>query len=63
VTVSKNKSEINHGMALLLSSASLHRPSLKLPSYDFCTLLEPEMATAFTEAKAKAKAKKVAIAA
>jgi hypothetical protein len=36
---------------------------LKLPSYDFCTLLEPEMATAFTEAKAKAKAKKVAIAA
>ena len=32
---------------------------LKLPSYDFCTLLEEEMATAFTEAKAAAKAKKV----
>jgi hypothetical protein len=36
---------------------------LKLPSYDFCTLLEAEMSTAFTEAKAVAKAKKMAIAA
>jgi hypothetical protein len=36
---------------------------LKLPSYDFCTLLEAEMSTAFTEAKAVAKAKKVAVAA
>ncbi len=36
---------------------------LKLPSYDFCTLLEAEMSTAFTEAKAVAKAKIAAIAA
>jgi hypothetical protein len=36
---------------------------LKLPSYDFCALLEAEMATAFTEAKAAAKAKKVPVAA
>jgi hypothetical protein len=36
---------------------------LKLPSYDFCTLLEAEMSTAFTEAKAVAKAKKMAVAA
>jgi len=36
---------------------------LKLPSYDFCTLLEAEMAQAFTEAKAAAKAKKVPVAA
>ena len=27
---SKNKSEINHGMALLLSSASLHRPRVRV---------------------------------
>jgi hypothetical protein len=31
---------------------------LKLPSYDFCALLEAEMSTAFSEAKAVAKAKK-----
>ena len=36
---------------------------LKLPSYDFCALLEAEMSTAFSEAKAVAKAKKVAVAA
>jgi hypothetical protein len=36
---------------------------LKLPSYDFSTLLEAEMATAFAEAKAAAKAQKVAVAA
>jgi hypothetical protein len=36
---------------------------LKLPSYDLCTLLEAEMSTAFSEAKAVAKAKKMAIAA
>ena len=36
---------------------------LKLPNYDFCTLLEAEMSTAFTNAKAEAKAKKMAIAA
>jgi hypothetical protein len=36
---------------------------LKLPTYDFCTLLEAEMATAFTEAKALAKAKTKAVAA
>ena len=36
---------------------------LKLPSYDFCALLEAEMSTAFTDAKAVAKAKKMAIAA
>jgi hypothetical protein len=36
---------------------------LKLPSYDFCTLLEAEMAKALTEAKAVAKAKKMAVAA
>ena len=36
---------------------------LKLPTYDFCTLLEAEMATAFTEAKAVAKAKTMAVAA
>jgi len=36
---------------------------LKLPSYDFCILLEAEMATAFTEAKAVARAKTVAVAA
>ena len=36
---------------------------LKLPSYDFCTLLEEEMAKAVTEAKAVAKAKKVPVAA
>jgi hypothetical protein len=36
---------------------------LKLPNYNFCTLLEAEMSTAFTEAKAVAKAKKMAIAA
>jgi hypothetical protein len=36
---------------------------LKLPSSDFCTLLEAEMATAFTEAKAAAKAKKLPVAA
>ncbi len=36
---------------------------LKLPSYDFCTLLEAEMSTAVTEAKAVAKAKIAAIAA
>jgi hypothetical protein len=28
---------------------------LKLPSYDFWTLLQPEMGPAFTQAKAKAK--------
>ena len=32
---------------------------LKLPSYDFWSLLQAEMATAFAEAKAKAKAKRV----
>jgi len=31
------------------------------PSYDFCTLLEAEMSTAFTEAKAVAKAKIAAV--
>jgi hypothetical protein len=36
---------------------------LNLPTYDFCTLLEAEMATAFTEAKAVAKAKTMAVAA
>jgi hypothetical protein len=36
---------------------------LKLPTYDFCNLLEEEMATAFTEAKAVAKAKTMAVAA
>ena len=36
---------------------------LKLPSYDFCSLLEAEMSTAFTEAKAMARAKIAAVAA
>jgi hypothetical protein len=36
---------------------------LKVPTYDFCTLLEAEIATAFTEAKALAKAKTKAVAA
>jgi hypothetical protein len=36
---------------------------LKLPSYDFCTLLEEEMAQAFAAEKAAAKAKKVPLAA
>jgi hypothetical protein len=36
---------------------------LKLPSYDFCTLLEEELAKALAEEKAAAKAKKVPVAA
>ena len=36
---------------------------LKLPSYDFWSLLQEEMGPAFAEAKAKAKAKTKAVAA